>query len=81
MRSARENDIGPLVTLPWAIGAIVAVVAGMMFLALHMEFNRSFVYFYGPLRLPVLSFLWVAMCLFILSQYRVRQSDVAADSY
>ena len=37
-----------------------------MFLALHLELNRSLLFFCAPLRLPVLSLLWIAMCVFLL---------------
>jgi hypothetical protein len=33
-------------------------------------------FFYPPLRLPVLSLLWIALCIFVLRQYRRRPSDV-----
>lgn len=72
----RDNDVEPWIGRNWAIGAIVAVVAGMLFVALHLEMNRSLLFFFPPLRLPGLSLLWIAMCVFILYQYRLRPSDV-----
>ncbi len=69
------NDVRPWIGRHWAVGAVVAVVAGMMFLALHCELDRSLLYFYPPLRLPVLSLLWIAMCAFLLGEYRRNASN------
>ena len=72
----RENDVGPWLGLRDASVAIVVVVVGMIFLALHLELNRSLGYFCEPLRLPGLSLLWVALCVFLLYEYRLRKSDI-----
>ena len=53
----------------------MAVVAAMIFVALHLELNQSVAYFYTPLRLPILSLLWIALCVFLLRQYRREPSD------
>ncbi len=71
----RENDVGPWLGLPHATTAIVVAVAGMMFVALHLELNRSLGYFCDSFRLPGLSLLWVAMCLVLLLEYRRRRID------
>ena len=65
----------PWIGQRWAIGAIVAVVTGMLFLTLHLELNRSLGFFYPPVRLPMLSMLWIVLCGFLLQQYRLRPSD------
>ena len=72
----RENDVDPWIGRGWAIGGIVAVAAGMLFIALHFELSRSLLYFYPPLRLPLLSVLWIAMCAFLLHQCRRRPTDL-----
>lgn len=72
----RANDIGQWVRDRWAVQAIIAVVAGMLFLYLHLELGRTFLYFYPPLRLPVLTLLWIALCIFLLREYRLRPSEV-----
>ncbi len=69
------NDVGPWIGRRWAVGAILAMVVGMLFLALHLEFSRSLFYFCEPLRLPMLSLLWIALCVFILHEYRMWPSD------
>jgi uncharacterized membrane protein len=70
----RENDIGPWIGPGGLVVAIVAAVAGMMFLALHLELNYSLGCYVQPLRLPMLSLLWIGMCIFLLCQYRARPS-------
>ena len=72
----RGNDVGPWIGLRGAMAAIAVLVTGMIFLALHLELNRTLGYFCDPFRLPGLSLLWVAMCAFLLWQYRLRQSDI-----
>jgi uncharacterized membrane protein len=41
----------------------------MVFLFLNLELNRTFLFLFDPLRLPVLSILWVGMCGFLLREY------------
>ena len=72
----RGNDIGQWVRDRWAVQAVVAVVAGMLFLYLHLELGRSVLYFYPPLRMPVLSLLWIALCVFLLREYRLQRSEI-----
>ena len=48
----------------------------MLFVALHLELNQSVAFFYAPLRLPMLSLLWIALCGFLLRQYRHQPSDL-----
>ena len=72
----RANDIGQWVRDRWAVQAIVAVVAGMLFLYLHLELGRTFLYFYPPLGMPVLSLLWIALCIFLLREYRLQPNEV-----
>jgi len=75
MAVGRANDIGQWIRQRWAVRAIIAVVVGMLFIYLHLELNRSFDYFCPPLRLPVLSLLWIALCIFLLREYRIHPSD------
>ena len=79
-----RNDIGQWVRDRWALQAMVAVVAGMLFLYLHLELGRTFLYFYPPLRIPVLSLLWIALCIFLLREYRLpaqRSSAGPVDAF
>jgi uncharacterized membrane protein len=69
------NDVQPWVSRPWALGLVVAAVTGMLFLALFGEMNRSLGFFCPAFRLPMLSVLWVGLCVFLLYQYRLQASD------
>ena len=70
----KANDIGQWVRERWAVRAGIGVVVVMLFGYLHLELNRSFAYFYPPLRMPVLSLLWVAMCGLVLFAYLADRS-------
>jgi uncharacterized membrane protein len=72
----RENDIGPWIGRGWVVGAVVAVVTAMMFVALHLELNQSVSYFSPALRMPMLSLLWIALCAFLLHEYRRESNGV-----
>jgi uncharacterized membrane protein len=72
----RDNDIQPWIGRGWVLGAIAAVVTGMAFLALHLELNRSVGFFCKPLRMPLLSLLWIGLGAFLLREYLRRSSGV-----
>ncbi len=72
----RANDIGQWIRERWAVRAAVAVMLAMLFVYLHLELNRSFMYFCTPLRMPVLTLLWLAMCIFLLHEYLVQPSKL-----
>ena len=63
------RDILPRNRLVWAT---VILVAGMIFAVLQLEVNRSLAYLYEPLRMPMLTVLWVGLGLVLL---RVRLSS------
>jgi uncharacterized membrane protein len=44
-------------------------VYGMAFLFLHLELSRTLHYLFAPCRLPMLTVLWLAMCLLLLREY------------
>ncbi len=72
----RANDINQWVRERWAVTAAVTAVLGMVFLFLHLELNRTLGVLFPPLRMPVLSLLWLAMCLLLLHQYLRQPSRV-----
>src|SRR6185295_5509891 len=64
---ARENSM---------IRAAAFAVVGMTFLFLHLELNRTFGFFFDPIRLPMLTLLWIGLCGFLLWEYLARRSPV-----
>lgn len=72
----RANDMAEWVRDRWAIRGAVCGVVAMAFVFLHLELNRTLGYVFPPLRLPVLSLLWVALCGLLLYEYLARRSSV-----
>lgn len=58
----RANDISGFIRDAWAIRLAVGLAMGMLFIYLHLEFNRTLGFFYQPMQLPALTLLWLAMC-------------------
>jgi hypothetical protein len=52
----------------------IAVAVLMLFFYLHLELNRSLTYFYPPMRMPVLTLLWVGLCTLALLAYLTDRS-------
>lgn len=65
----RGDDIGPLIRERWAVRTLVAFAVAMLFLYLNLELNRTVGCLYDPLRLPILTLVWLAMCSFLLVLY------------
>jgi len=70
------SDIKGWVRDQWAVRAILSVGIGMLFVFLHLEFNRTFGTLLPDLKLPVLTFLWLAMCGLLLNLYHRSTSTV-----
>ncbi|MCB9951882.1 MAG: DUF2339 domain-containing protein [Planctomycetaceae bacterium] len=62
------NDIHDMVDRNWALKGLVFGALGMLFIFLHLELNRTFGIAFDPLRLPVLTMLWVVACGFLLRE-------------
>ena len=52
----------------------VVIALGMLFVSLHLEFNRTFGYMYPPVKLPLLTLLWLALGGLLLYEVLVRES-------
>lgn len=63
------NDIRPWLKDSWLLQATLIVAVGMLFIVLQLEFYRCLGYLYPPLQLPVLTLVWLAMCLLLLLRY------------
>ncbi|MCE5304072.1 MAG: DUF2339 domain-containing protein [Planctomycetaceae bacterium] len=72
----RANDMTAWVRDRWAVRAAAAGVAALLFVFLHLELNRTFGDLYPPMRLPALSLLWIAMCVFLMQEYLARPSEI-----
>lgn len=64
------NDINDLIGDNAALKVLMATGFGMAFLFLNLEFNRTFGFFYDPLRLPMMTLLWLGLCFVLLTQVR-----------
>lgn len=71
-----ENDLPEVDPGAWAPRAAIGIALGMALLYLHLELNRSIGFAYAPLRLPVLTLLWLAFCGLLLWEAVARNSRV-----
>ena len=65
-----ENDIKEIVPPGPTLITIIAIVATMLFIYLHLEFNRTMLFLFSPVRLPVLTMLWIGACAILLACFR-----------
>lgn len=72
----KANDIQGWVRDRWAVRAAVGLALALLFLYLHLELSRTVGYFYDPLRLPVLTLLWLAVCGYLLYEYLATRSAI-----
>ncbi|MCE9555280.1 MAG: DUF2339 domain-containing protein [Planctomycetes bacterium] len=72
----RANDMAEWIRDRWVMRAAAVVTALMIFVFLHLELNRTFGILLPPFRMPVLSLLWVGLCLFLLMEYVARPGKV-----
>jgi uncharacterized membrane protein len=70
----QANDVAQWVRTQWAVRYSVIIALGMGFLFLHLELSRTLNYLFAPCRLPVLTLLWLGMCLFLLYEYLASPS-------
>lgn len=68
-----DNDISGWIRETWAVRLAVGISLAMLFLYLHLEFQRTLGFFYQPLQLPMLTMLWLAMCAVLLYEVTVNQ--------
>jgi len=71
----QENDLPEVIPAGWAPGTIISLAAGMLFLYLHLELNRSIGFAYTPLKLPALTLLWLGLCGLLLWESNQRQNQ------
>ncbi len=71
------SDIGGWIEGRVAARAGVYVVFAMLFFYMHLELNRSLGALFPPLRLPVLTLLWLSVCLMLLIEFARTTSRIA----
>ncbi len=69
------NDVAGWVPSAWALRLAVGMGLAMSFLYLHLEFNRTFGYLYQPMKLPLLTLLWLGMCGLLLYEVLQRKNQ------
>jgi len=74
MAVEEANDIRTGVPEGTAMGVFFWVGLLFAFLYLHLELNRTFLCVYAPVRLPVLTGLWAAMCAILATLYAQGRS-------
>ena len=72
----KTHDMGEWIRERWAIHATVLGGAAMAFVFLHFEIHRTVGYLFPPLRLPLLTSLWIAACGLLLWEYMARRSQL-----
>lgn len=70
-----QNDLTTGLRQRPALRLLAIAVVAMLFLYLHLEFTRSFGFLYAPLRLPMLTVLWLGMCGLLLYEYLRTRSQ------
>ncbi len=70
----RENDVEDWIAPKRSLQAFTILGFATLFLYLHLELNRTVGDLYEPLKLPTLTFLWLAMSGVLLWQYLVQES-------
>jgi uncharacterized membrane protein len=69
------NDIGQWLKERWMLRAALIVVVAMLFIFLQLELYRTFGYLYPPLRMPVLTLVWLAMSFGLLLRYLAEPGE------
>ncbi|HEX3315049.1 MAG TPA: DUF2339 domain-containing protein, partial [Gemmataceae bacterium] len=72
-----EHDMPTVVPQVGAVRIALLAAFGMAFVYLHLELNRTVGYVFPPLRLPILSLLWVALCGLLLRDYMKRRTEIS----
>ncbi len=68
------NDVQGWLNRDLARRLAVGVSLSMLFVYLHFEIARTLGYLYEPMKLPLLTMLWVALCCMLLYEVVVRES-------
>jgi uncharacterized membrane protein len=69
-----ENDIRGWIRGAWAMRLAVGIAIAMLFVYLNLEFDRTFGYLYRPVKLPLMTLLWLGLGGLFLYELLVRES-------
>jgi len=72
----RTADISGWIERRAAAKTAVFVMFGMLFLYMHLELNRTLGALFLPLRLPVLTLLWLSVCVLLIVEFSRTASRV-----
>ncbi|MCU0961309.1 MAG: DUF2339 domain-containing protein [Pirellulaceae bacterium] len=72
----KGNDIEQWMDEHRAVGGGVGLALALLFVYLHFELARTFAYFYPPMRMPILTLLWVAFGLLCLFVYLAQRKNL-----
>ncbi len=72
---SQANDISDWVQNNFAMRFTLFAGVGMLFVYLHLEFYRVCGDFFPLLQMPVLTMIWVAMCLFLVVELSRKPSE------
>ncbi|MCA9028576.1 MAG: DUF2339 domain-containing protein [Planctomycetaceae bacterium] len=72
----QQNDIPDWLPANGVIRLMAGLALAMVFVYLHLEFNRTVGFFYQPLKLPLLTLLWLAICGLLAWEAIIRESRV-----
>lgn len=72
----KANDIAPWLKQNWMLRAAVIIIIGMLIIFLQLELYRTFGYLYPPLRMPLLTLVWLALCCGLLLRYLAESGEV-----
>lgn len=76
LRVDPSNDLSVGVPTNIALTTLLTAAFGTLFIALQLEVDRSLSYLYMPLRLPMLTMIWLAACVLLLSQLKATGSVI-----
>ncbi|MGR8930162.1 MAG: DUF2339 domain-containing protein [Gammaproteobacteria bacterium] len=72
---AAANDVPLWLKDNLLLQVILYVTAAMLFIALQLELYRSFGFVYPPLQMPMLTLVWLGMCLLLLLRYLATSAE------
>ena len=72
----RANDVSAWINERMAVRMAIGAFVAMLFVYLHLEIDKTVGFFYAPVKLPMLTLLWLAMCGLLLYEATARGSEV-----